>query len=121
MGVVGKTVDKMEEVGAKPAAAMSVCTVSCVVVNFDGKEAFRVGTGPFAPAELGRGGRSVGDNRPPTSDGRRPGCDDDRVRPIFALDLGTGIDPADAMESAGDEDRGVGGAEVLALRWMMVP
>lgn len=92
----------------------SVCTVR--TLNLDGKDGFRW-TGP-APAELGRGGGSVGEMRPATREGRRPGCEEERVRPAFGggLNLGRGIEPTDATESAGDDERGVGGADDFALR-----
>jgi hypothetical protein len=38
-----------------------------------------------------------------------------------AADLGCGLDPADATESAGDVERELGGADVFVLRWKIVP
>ena len=38
-----------------------------------------------------------------------------------AADLGCGLDPADAIESAGEVERELGGAEVFVLRWKSVP
>jgi hypothetical protein len=83
---------------------------------------------PFALTIPGRGGRgSSGEIRPPIIDGRRPGCDDERLRPgtvpIVVMpgneedaDLGCGTDPADATESAGEVERELGGPDVFVLR-----
>lgn len=87
---------------------------------------------PFTLTAPGRGGRgSRGEIRPPTRDGRRPGCEEDRLRPGTvpivvmpgneAADLGCGLDPADAIESAGEVERELGGPDVFVLRWKIVP
>lgn len=97
----------------------------------EGTEDLRIG--PLAFAAPGRGGRvSRGEIRPPTREGRRPGCEEDLLRPGTipavvipgkeeAADLGCGLDPADAIESAGDVERELGGADVFVLRWKIVP
>ena len=81
----------------------------------------------------GRGGRGPrGEIRPLTRDGRRPGWEEDRLRPGMipavvmpgneeAADLGCEIDPADAVESAGEVERELGGADIFARRWKIVP
>ena len=56
-------------------------------------------------------------------DGRRPGCDEERPRPVGTggITVGReeaiafGADPAEMVESAGDDERGVVGAECLGV------
>lgn len=74
-----------------------------------GKEAFRMI--PLAAAPLGSGG---GDTRPPPREGRRPGCDEERVLLCGGL-LGLGTEPADVVESAGEAER-VLGPDILVVR-----
>lgn len=109
----------------------SVWTRACGLgFNFEGKDVLRMPLLFNPPAVAGNGGRwSGGDIPPPTRDGRRPGCDVERVRPIPKLvavlagrddtiDLGT--EPTDAVDSVGEDERRLGGAEVFR-RWNIVP
>lgn len=109
----------------------SVCTINWLFgLSLDGNDALRGTTDPFEPVD-GSGGRwsAVGDIRPFTSDGRRPGCDAERLRPGMATldelelpgsdeaaDFGKGLEPADVVDSAGDEERELGGADVFVRR-----
>lgn len=93
--------------------------------NFDGIETLRAV--PLIAAGPGKGGlESSGEIRPLIKEGRRPGCEEERLLPVIALrgltpgseddaGLDPGIDPDDVVESAGDEGRGVGGAEDFAI------
>lgn len=100
-------------------------------LSLDGIDVFRGVPFPLTADIPGSGGRpSRGDIRPPTRDGRRPGCDEERLLPPSegvvvpdsvppGRDDATafeGIEPMDAVESAGDAARDVGGAEVFVLR-----
>lgn len=101
-------------------------------LSFDGIDVLRL-PAPLTPAELGSGGRwSSGETRPPTRDGLRPGWDEDRLLPGTIpmgaapgkedAALGWGMEPADAVESAGDDDRELGGADDFVVRrWKIVP
>jgi hypothetical protein len=54
-------------------------------------------------------------------DGRRPGCDEERFLPLKnalvgnegTAGLDVGAEPADAVDSAGEAERVLGGAEVF--------
>jgi hypothetical protein len=65
---------------------------------------------PLAATPFGSGG---GDTRPPR-EGRRPGCDEERVLLCGGL-LALGTEPAEAIESAGEAER-VLGPEILVVR-----
>lgn len=124
MGVVGSAAPPPKEGGPDAYDRMlggckSVCTVRCVGASFDGMEDFLCPS-PFplatTPAEFGNGG---GDDRPLLllRDGLRPGCEEERERPVGRA----AIELAECVESAGEEERGVGGAEVLVRRCIIVP
>lgn len=74
---------------------------------------------PWLP--IGSGG---GDKRPPTRDGRRPGCEDERLRPTLIgagapgkdVAFACGTEPTEVVDSVGEDDRVLGGAEVFVLR-----
>ena len=63
---------------------------------------------PFRIPEEGKGGRS---SCPTTIEGRRPGWDEDRLLTAKPLLVGMwyGTEAADAVESAGEEERALGG------------
>ena len=81
---------------------------------------------PFAV--LGSGGlSSEGDIRPLPIEGRRPGgCEEELLRVVTndvvelgkedVTGLGSGTDPTEVVDSAGEDDRGVEGPDVLGLR-----
>ena len=70
---------------------------------------------------------------PATSEGRLPGCEEDRLLPVGRprenvpgneedVTLVPEAEPADAVESAGEDERDVGGADdFVVLRWKIVP
>lgn len=50
--------------------------------------------------------------------GRRPGCDEERPLPLSPLGiagLDVGTEPADAVDSVGEAERVLGGADVFRL------
>jgi hypothetical protein len=101
-------------------------------LNLEGNDGLRGTVDPGRPLD-GRGGRwsDVGDARPFIIEGRRPGCDIDRVRPgttttpdelelpgsdEWADDFAIGFELADVVDSAGDDERELGGAEGFVRR-----
>jgi hypothetical protein len=86
--------------------------------NLEGTDTFR-GV-PLAEA-VGRGGRWSGDALPLPMDGLRPGCEKDLLLPGVTpfevdkiTDFDCGTEPADAVDSAGEAERVLGGADVFA-------
>ena len=76
---------------------------------------------PLVPF-TGNGGLCSAVRCAPTSVGRGPGCEEDRLLPVTRpredtpgneedVDLDPDMDPVDAVESAGEDERDVGGAD----------
>lgn len=92
--------------------------------NFDEVETLR----PFGSALWGSGGRwgSKGDIRPLTTDGRRPGCEEARLRPgvgaapelegEVGILTGGCVNEDGGFDSVGDEEVVEGGADILLRR-----
>lgn len=79
-----------------------------------------------APVGLfpGNGGRWSKEMLPPIREGRLPGWEEDRLLPVgnprgdapgSEEDVDLGADPMDVVESAGDDERDVGGADDLVV------
>lgn len=132
VGVNGTTGAMADKGVSEKLIARSVCTVrDCKF--WETLEIRCEGMGMRAPfAVLGSGGlSSVGEFRPFPIEGRRPGgWDEDRFRVVTrdvldpgneATDLGKGTDPIEVVDSAGDDERGVYGSDILALRPKMAP
>jgi hypothetical protein len=94
--------------------------------SLDEYDGFRGTAVPFELAACGSGGRwSKGETRPPTRDGRRPGCEVDLLLPMTTVAGFAGgkdvtcnlvVVGADIAASTGD-DEVLGGADTFARLW----
>lgn len=127
-GTTGAMVSVNEEFMARSVCTVRDCILWGTLENRCGGIGMRT---PFAV--LGSGGlSSVGEFRPFPIEGRRPGgWDEDLFRVVTrdvldpgneeATDLGKGTDPTEVVDSAGDDERGVYGSDILALRPKITP
>ena len=110
---------------------MSVWTVRLYGLSFWGMDTLR-GAAPF----MGKGGGiSPGGDWicPFTIDGRRPGCEDDRLRDVgpppvadeddelevneIADAFGNEVDASDTLDSVGEDVSELAGADIFERRW----
>lgn len=120
----------MADIGANEEfIPKSVCTVrDCKFCGILEKRFGGIGRRtPFVGLGSGSGGLSsvVGEDRPVPIEGRRPGWEELLLLVVIkdVLDPGSdlGIDPTEVVDSAGEDERGVYGSDILALRPNIAP